>query len=111
MERYLKEHDLEMAGDKGSTGNISAFLRVVSSVVATNGVVISALALFILTLSIFLLLQKSKDTIRKLMFMGFPPLEISRYYETIVIGANTAITLIATAATLCCRQLWKGQLE
>lgn len=111
MERYLKEHDLEMAGDKGSTGNISAFLRVVSSVVATNGVVISALALFILTLSIFLLLQKSKDTIRKLMFMGFPPLEISRYYETIVIGANTAITLVATAATLCCRQLWKGQLE
>ena len=73
MERYLKEHDLEMAGDKGSTGNISAFLRVVSSVVATNGVVISALALFILTLSIFLLLQKSKDTIRKLMFMGFRP--------------------------------------
>lgn len=111
MERYLKEHELEMAGDKGSTGNISAFLRVVSSVVATNGVVISALALFILTLSIFLLLQKSKDTIRKLMFMGFPPLEISRYYELIVIGANTAITLIATAATLCCRQLWKGQLE
>ena len=111
MERYLKEHDLEMAGDKGSTGNISAFLRVVSSVVATNGVVISMLALFILTLSIFLLLQKSKDTIRKLMFMGFPPLEISRYYELIVIGANTAITLIATAATLCCRQLWKGQLE
>ena len=45
------------------------------------------------------------------MFMGFPPLEISRYYETIVIGANTAITLIATAATICCRQLWKGQLE
>ena len=38
------------------------------------------------------------------MFMGFPPLEISRYYEIIVIGANTAITL-------CCRQLWKGQLE
>ena len=85
--------------------------RLIVSVVATNGVVISALALFILTLSIFLLLQKSKDTIRKLMFMGFPPLEISRYYETIVIGANTAITLIATAATLCCRQLWKGQLE
>lgn len=73
MERYLKEHDLEMAGDKGSTGNISAFLRVVSSVVATNGVVISMLALFILTLSIFLLLQKSKDTIRKLMFMASRP--------------------------------------
>ena len=27
MERYLKEHDLEMAGDKGSTGNISASCR------------------------------------------------------------------------------------
>lgn len=111
MERYLKDQEFEMAGSNGNTGNISAFLRVVSSVVATNGVVISALALFILTLSIFLLLQKSKGTIHKLMFMGFSPREISRYYEIIVISANTAITLVATAATLCSRQLWKGQLE
>lgn len=111
MEQYLKQKDIEEAGDTEKTGNISAFLRVVSSVVATNGVVISSLALFILTLSIFLLLQKSKDTIRKLLFLGFSPREISRYYERIVIVANVVITVLSTVITVLSRLLWKNQLE
>ncbi len=111
MDGYFREHEIEVAGDKEQTGNISAFLRVVSSVVASNGVVISMLALFILTLSIFLLLQKSKDTLRKLMLLGFSPKEISRYYEMIVVVANTVITVLATSITVCCRTLWSGQLQ
>lgn len=111
MNEYLEDEGIEIAGDKDGASNISEFLRVVSSVVASNGVVISLLALFILTLSIFLLLQKSKDTIRKLMFLGFSPREISQYYEMIVFATNAVITLVAVLITLFCRMLWEEQLQ
>lgn len=111
MKEYLDHEDLEIAGDKEETGNISAFLRVVSSVVTSNGVVISALALFILILSIFLLLQKNKETIRKLMLLGFAPKEISRYYEIIVLVANSGIVIVAVIVTASCRLLWNEQLH
>lgn len=110
MNRYLEDEDIEIAGDKEETGNISAFLRVVSGVVASNGVVISLLALFILILSIFLLLQKSKETIRKLMLLGFSPKEISQYYECIVWTTNSIITIVAVATTMGCRTLWIDEL-
>ena len=111
VRKYLDREDIEIAGDKNQEGNISQFLSVVSSVVASNGVVISILALFILTLSIFLLLQKSRETIRKLMFLGFSPREISRYYEALVLTANVVITVVSTTATLFFRTLWIDQLR
>lgn len=111
MNEYLDKEEIEIAGDKESAGNISEFLRVVSAVVASNGVVISLLALFILTLSIFLLLQKNKGTIRRLMLLGFSPKEISRYYDMAVLIANTVITIVATSIAICCRMLWQGQLQ
>lgn len=111
MDRYLEDEGIEIAGDKESAGNISEFLRVVSEVVAANGVVISLLALFILVLSIFLLLQKNRETIRRLMFLGFSPREISRYYDATVLVANVVITAIATTIAVCCRMLWDEQLR
>ena len=111
MEQYLRSEGIEVAGDREGEGNISEFLGVVSSVVTVNGVVISSLALFILILSIFLLLQKSRDTLNRLMFLGFSPKEIGRYYILVVLVANICITLIATSEALICRQLWAGALH
>ncbi len=111
MNKWLEDHNLEVAGDKDKTGNISAFLGVVSRVVAANGAVICALALFILTLSIFLLLQKNRETIRKLTLLGFAPREISRYYEAGVAGANAVITLVALIVAVGCRMTWTAQLH
>ncbi|MCH5312270.1 MAG: hypothetical protein J1E57_10015 [Prevotella sp.] len=111
MNQYLEQEDIEIAGDKDGTSNMSEFLSIVSSVVTSNGVVICILALFILILSIFLLLQKSKATLRKLMLLGFSPKEISKYYIIVVIVTNVLITIIATLITICCRILWASQLQ
>lgn len=111
MDNYLKQNEIEIAGDKEQTGNVSKFLSVMSGVVTCNGLLISALALFILTLSVFLLLQKSRETIRKLMFLGFSPREVSRFYERLVTTANLAITTAAVAATFGGRMLWLPQLR
>lgn len=111
MTRYLNDAEIEIAGDKEGANNISEFLSVVSSVVAANGIVISSLALFILILSIFLLLQKSRETLRKLMLLGVSPNETGRYYNTLVLVLNACITLAASAAAIAIRQLWAPHLE
>lgn len=111
IKRYLEQEELEIAGDKDTAWNISKFLRVMSGVVSCNGVLISLLALFILTLSVFLLLQKSRETIRKLMFLGFTPREIARYYERLVTLTNLIITVAAVAVACCSRMLWQEQLQ
>lgn len=111
MNKWLEDNNLEIAGGKDEAGNMSAFLGVVSRVVAANGVVICALALFILTLSIFLLLHKNRETIRKLKLLGFSPREISRYYEVGVAASNATITLVALVVAICCRTQWTSQLH
>lgn len=110
MNQYLKEHDIEVAGDKAEAGNIARFLGIVSAVVTTNGVVICILAMFILVLSIFLLLQKSREKLRNLMLLGYHPKYVSRYYETVVLVANVVITGLSLGITFLARNFWTNGL-
>ncbi len=110
MDEYLHKHGMEVAGDKAEAGKISTFLGAVSAVVATGGIVICLLAMFILILSIFLLLQKSKTTLRNLMLLGYHPMHVARYYELMVLALNVAITLLSLAITFALRPLWIDSL-
>lgn len=111
MNAYLAAHNLEVAGDKEEAGNISQFLSIVSAVVTTNGFVICALAIFVLVLSIFLLLQKSREKLRNLMLLGYHPLGIARYYQRIVIVANILITLTSLGIAFLSRVFWTDGLQ
>lgn len=110
MNAYLLQHDIEVAGDKAQDGKISQFLSVVSGVVTINGVVICSLALFILLLSIFLLLQQSKEKLRNLMLLGYSPANVGRYYIRVVLILNVVITIAALFATFAARGLWTDML-
>ncbi|MCH5229872.1 MAG: ABC transporter permease [Muribaculaceae bacterium] len=109
-EQFLADEGYEIAGDKEGDSKISNFLSLISGVVAANGVVICLLALFILILSIFLLLQKSRPMLRNLILLGFSPLQPSRYYEGIVLKLNSLITLFAVGLTFICRMIWTSPL-
>lgn len=111
MEGYLKSHNLEIAGDKESDSKVSDFLGLVSGVVAANGLIISLLALFILILSIFLLLQKSKPMLHNLILLGYSPWQPSRFYESTVVVLNIIITLTAVGLAFVCRLIWIKPLE
>lgn len=111
MQGYLKKEKIEVAGNGQDAGNISHFLSVVSSVVTTNGVVISMLALFILLLAIFLLLQKNKEKLRNLMLLGYSPREVGHYYELLVFAINTAITILSLLVSIGARLLWIDELK
>lgn len=110
MSAYFAAHDIEEAGDKANEGKISQFLGVVSSVVTVNGLVICALALFILMLSIFLLLQQSREKLHNLMLLGYSPSQVGRYYVRVMLWVNVVITIVAVIATFLARRLWVGSL-
>lgn len=109
-EKYLAEKGLEIAGDKEGADKVSQFMALVSGIVSATGFVISLLALFILVLSIFLLLQKSRFTLRNLILLGYSPRQVSKYYEKNVLFLNSTITLLAVGFTFVCRLIWHKPL-
>lgn len=110
-EKYLREHNYEISGDKESESKISEFTGIVSWVVTIIGLVISILSLFILVLSIFLLIQKSRTMLRNLILLGYSPKQAAKYYEGTVLKLNSLIMLISVGLTFLCRLIWQKPLE
>jgi len=108
---YLDANNMESAGDKVNNGRAAYFLSVVTGVVITVGVVISALAFFILLLSIYLLLQKSRAKLRDLMLLGYTPRAVAMYYYRMVIMVNVVATIAAVAVMVVARTLWTAPLR
>lgn len=109
--RYLENHDYESAGDKADNSRAAYFLSVITAIVIIVGVIISLLAFFILLLSIHLLLQKNRETLRKLMMLGYAPSTVARYYYAIVGALNLTVLIGAWAAMLTARHYWSGPLK
>lgn len=111
ISEYLKRHGIESAGDKIDNGRTAHFLSVVTGVVIAVGTVISVLAFFILLLSIYLLLQKSRGKLRDLMLLGYTPDSVGRYYYRMVSTVNVAVTLCAIGIMAVSRTLWMPSLR
>lgn len=106
MSDYLSSRGIESSADTSDSGNIASFLALVSGVVGAGGLTVCLLALFILVLSLFLLLQKSRQTLRGLMLLGYHPREIGRYYALIVVATNAITLIVSLSAALLCRPFW-----
>ncbi len=106
MSDYLSSRGIESSADTSDAGNIASFLALVSGVVGAGGLTVCLLALFILVLSLFLLLQKSRQTLRGLMLLGYHPREIGRYYALIVVATNAITLIVSLSAALLCRPFW-----
>lgn len=111
MKRYLDDNDLELSGDKEASSQLSFFIGVTMSVIVVVGVIICALAIALLILSIYLLLQKSQEKLRNLMLLGYSPSEIGRCYTYVVCAVNVAIGIGALVLSLAGRCLWIDALR
>lgn len=108
---WLESHDIESADDTMSSGRKVYIAGIASSLIAAIGIVISLLSIAILMLSIFLLIEKNRDTIRNLTLLGYTPRSIARFYNSIIIILNTSVTVIATVLTLIASRFWSALLE
>lgn len=108
---YLSANGYEAAGDKADTSRMVRFLSVITGVVIAVGAVISVLAFFILLLSIWLLLQKNRLKLHRLMELGYTPAQVSRPYTVMVIAVNTAVFVAAVAVAMGAQLMWGTRLS
>lgn len=94
IDKYLDEHDLEVAGDK-SASSASFLLRLIVGIVLAVGAIITVLSFFILMLSISLIMEKNRSKIHSLLMLGYPVNSIGKPYMSLIVIASTAALLLA----------------
>lgn len=108
---YLADKGYELGGDTSQSGQLTFFLRLITTVVVGIGLVITLLSFFILVLSIYLLLQKNRRKIYDLMLLGYFPGEISKSYVRLVAVINAIVVIAAIACVAISQMLWAPRLE
>lgn len=100
---YLQDNGYETEGNKLDQGKTSYLLKILVSVVATVGLVIMFLSLFILMLSVYLLLQKNSEKLRILLLLGYSPRRVAASYQLLISGLNILVCLAAILLLLLIR--------
>lgn len=107
---YLDSHDYEVAGDK-SASSAAFMLRVVTGIVIAVGTLITLLSLFILILSISLIMEKNRDTIHRLLMLGYDLGAVGRPYSTLVVWATLCAFALALGGVFCLRAYYLQPLQ
>lgn len=109
IDAYLERAGLETSAEQGAS-RASYMLALVTGAIAGVGTVITLLALFILTLSIFLMLQKSRERLTDLMMLGYRPSAVARGFYVMLAWITAGVYLAATAVTLIASRAWAPAL-
>ena len=96
--QYLSKYNYDTEADDANTAKAASLLRIVISIVLVVGLLISALAFYVLLLSIFLLLQKHTEKIDSLLLIGYSPGNVARPFYLLTIVLN----VIVLAGALVC---------
>lgn len=105
IDKYLKEHNLELAGDKKNS-QASYFLNLVAGVMVSVGILITVLSFFILMLSVALLLQKNREKLHALIMLGFDLRTVSAPYEKITAFVSVISFVLAVGVMFVFRSMY-----
>ncbi len=100
---YLSNHSYETEADDAEAARTAHLLRIIISIVLVVGLIISALAFYVLLLSIFLLLQKNTEKIDTLLLIGYSPQAVARPYHLLTISLNTLVLILSVIIVLLLR--------
>ena len=107
---YMSEHGF-VAEDKPSESSKALFLLQVCVVVIVGiGAVFSLLSIIILTLSIYLLLQKNINKLENLVLIGYKPTYVAMPYIIMAMILNVSIYLISIVVVSCVQSVYMGYL-
>ncbi|MDE5971030.1 MAG: hypothetical protein K2G74_09425 [Muribaculaceae bacterium] len=96
---FLKHYNLDTTSS-GLQSQTDYILRVITIAVVVVGLIICTLSLFLLTLTIFLTLEKNRYKTRLLLQLGYSPRSIVAYYRNIIILLNSVVFVVASVILL-----------
>lgn len=93
--QFFKDKGYEIEGDNAAASRMASILITIVIIVVSVGSVICVLSFFILILSIYLLLEKNMEKLKKLRLLGYAKSVVIRPYEILVVVMNAIILLIS----------------
>lgn len=102
--RYMDAKGYDIADDQLDAGKMTYFLKVVTGIVFSVGLLISALSFYILMLSVYLLVEKNSDKIENLLLIGYSPSRASKPYIKLMVLMNALVLVLALAGVYFARQ-------
>ncbi len=108
---YLKTNNLQAENGKDDTGKIAYFMTLIVSIVVVIGLLISALSLYILVLSIFLLLTKNSKEIENVLLLGYSTKRVALPYQVLSVAISFVVLVLALLSVTLLRGLYLGVLE
>ena len=111
VSRFLDARDYELAGPGNDMGRTAYFVKLLTTVIASVGAVITLLALGILVLSLFLLVQKNRRAIAGLLLLGYSPGQVAACYIKLVGAVNGAVALCTCIGLAALAPQWQKALS
>ena len=109
--KFLEENNYDTEGHDTDASKTASFLRTLVGIVIVVGIVITALAFYVLLLSIFLLLQKHTYKIDTLLLMGYSPGQVARPFHLLAILLNVGVFLVALIVVRILRKYYMARLS
>lgn len=107
---FMEEHGY-VAEDKPSESSKALFmLQVCVAVIVGIGAIFSLLSIIILTLSIYLLLQKNINKLENLVLVGYKPMYVAMPYILMTIILNVSIMVISIVAAALVQDVYMNYL-
>lgn len=101
--RYFDSKGYETEGNQLDAGKTAWFLKVITGIVLSVGLLISALSFYILMLSIYLLLQKNTTKLENLLLIGYSPARVARPYQLLTVVLNLLVYTLGMLAVVAVR--------
>lgn len=76
-------------------GKTTFFLKMVSGIIMSVGLLISVLSFYILMLSIYLLVEKNTVKLENLLLIGYTPGRVSFPYQALTVGMNALVLILS----------------
>ncbi len=110
MRNFFTQKGYQIEGDHADGGKALQILQLAASGMAVVGLAFSAMAFYVLLLSIFLLLQRNSRKMENLLLLGYSPRQVARPYELLTLGLNVCVLVIALVLVWLVRSWYLPEL-
>lgn len=108
---FLDANNYEVENKPSESSKAMFILKVCIAIVICIGVVFSILSIIILTLSIYLLLQKNITKLENLVLIGYTPQRVALPYNLLTLILNLSILIISIIIIVVGQEFYMGYIS
>ena len=108
---FLEKHNYVIENKPAESSKALFILKVCIAIIICIGVLFSLLSIIILTLSIYLLLQKNITKLENLVLIGYTPSRVAMPYNLITLVLNLSILAVSLVIIFLTQDLYMEQLS